>query len=179
MAGRESIHKKLSRVRPPRVQISYEVEVGNAIQLKELPFVMGVIGDFSGQPVEALEELKKRRFVDVTPENFDSVLESMKPHLSYSVANKLEPDSGSNLKVDLHFRSMDDFEPEQVARQIGPTRQLLELRTKLADLRGTLQTNEQLDRALSEIVGNSDSLAKIKTEMGDPTAPAKPGDGTK
>lgn len=166
MAGRESIHKKLSRVRPPRVQISYEVEVGNAIQLKELPFVMGVIGDFSGQPVEPLEELKKRRFVDITPENFDGVLESMKPHLSYAVANKLDPSAG-DLKVDLHFRSMDDFEPEQVARQIGPTRQLLELRTKLSDLRGTLQTNEQLDKALSEIVGNSDSLAKIRKELGD------------
>jgi type VI secretion system protein ImpB len=165
MAGRESVHKKLSRVRPPRVQISYEVEVGNAIQLKELPFVMGVIGDFSGQPVEPLEELKKRRFVDVTPENFDSVLESMKPHLSYAVANKLDP-TGGDLKVDLHFHNMDDFEPEQVARQIGPTRKLLELRQKLSDLRGTLQTNEQLDKALSEIVGNSDSLAKIRTELG-------------
>jgi type VI secretion system protein ImpB len=165
MAGRESVHKKLQRVRPPRVQISYEVEVGNAIQLKELPFVMGVLGDFTGQPEEPLEELKKRRFVDVTPENFDSVLESMKPHLTFSVANKLDPTSGNDLKVDLHFKSMDDFEPEQVARQIRPTRELLELRTKLNNLRGTLQTNEQLDKALSEIVGNSDSLAKIKGEL--------------
>jgi type VI secretion system protein ImpB len=173
MAGRESIHKKLSRVRPPRVQISYEVEVGNAIQLKELPFVMGVLGDFSGQPTEPLEELKKRRFVDVTPENFDTVLESMKPHLSYSVTNKLDPTSGNDLKVDLNFKSMDDFEPEQVARQIRPTRELLELRTKLSNLRGTLQTNEQLDKALSEIVGNSDSLAKIKGEL---SKSDKPGD---
>jgi type VI secretion system protein ImpB len=175
MAGRESIHKKLSRVRPPRVQISYEVEVGNAIQLKELPFVMGVIGDFSGQPVEALEELKKRRFVDVTPENFDGVLDSMKPHLAFTVANKLKPGAGS-LGVDLHFHSMDDFEPEQVARQIGPMRDLLDLRTKLSDLRGSLQTNEQLDRALSEIVGNSDSLAKIRGELGkkDDAAPGDP-----
>jgi len=177
MAGRESIQKKLSRVRPPRVQISYEVETGSAIQLKQLPFVLGVVGDFTGQPVEPLEELKKRRFVDVTPENFDGVLESMKPHLSFAVANKLDPNSAGDLKVDLHFRSMDDFEPEQVARQIGPTRQLLELRTKLSDLRGTLQTNDQLDRALSEIVGNSDSLAKIRGEL----APKdeKPGDGKK
>jgi type VI secretion system protein ImpB len=165
MAGRESIHRKLERVRPPRVQIAYDIQVGDAIQLKELPFVMGVVGDFSGQPVEPLEELKKRRFVDVTPENFDGVLESMKPHLSFAVANKLDPKSG-DLKVDLHFRNMEDFEPEQVARQIGPTRKLLELRTKLSDLRGTLQTNEQLDRALSEIVGNSDSLARIRAELG-------------
>jgi len=85
--------------------------------------------------------------------------------LSYAVANKLDP-TGGDLKVDLHFHNMDDFEPEQVARQIGPTRKLLELRQKLSDLRGTLQTNEQLDKALSEIVGNSDSLAKIRTELG-------------
>ncbi len=172
MAGRESIQKKLTRVRPPRVQISYDVQVGDAIQLKELPFVLGVVGDFTGQPVEPLEELKKRRFVDVTPENFDSVLESMKPHLSFAVANKLDSTAG-DLKVDLHFRGLDDFEPEQVARQIGPTRQLLELRTKLSDLRGTLQTNEQLDKALSEIVGNSDSLKKIGSEINKD----KPGDG--
>jgi type VI secretion system protein ImpB len=84
--------QKPTRVRPPRVQISYDVQVGNAIQLKELPFVMGVIGDFSGQPAAPLDELKKRRFVDVTPENFDGVLESMKPHLAFSVKNKLEPE---------------------------------------------------------------------------------------
>jgi len=173
MAGRESIQKKLTRVRPPRVQISYDVEVGNAIQLKELPFVMGVIGDFTGQPSQPLEELKKRRFVDVTPENFDEVLESMKPHLSFAVANKLDANSG-DLKVDLHFRSMDDFEPEQVARQINPLNQLLELRTKLSDLRGTLQTNEQLDRALSAIVGNSDQLGKIRGEL---EQESKKGDG--
>jgi type VI secretion system protein ImpB len=164
MAGRESINKKLQRVRPPRVQISYDVETGNAIQLKELPFVMGVIGDFTGQPAQPLEELKKRRFVDVTPENFDGVLESMKPHLAFRVANKLDPSSG-DLPVDLNFRNIEDFEPEQVGRQIGPVRQLLELRTKLSDLRGTLQTNEQLDRELSRIVGNSEDLGKIKKEL--------------
>jgi len=97
----------------------------------------------------------------------------MKPHLSYSVTNKLDPTSGNDLKVDLNFKSMDDFEPEQVARQIRPTRELLELRTKLSNLRGTLQTNEQLDKALSEIVGNSDSLAKIKGEL---SKSDKPGD---
>lgn len=127
---------------------------------------MGVLGDFSGQPVEPLEELKKRRFVDVTPDKFDEVLAGMKPHLAFSVANTLDPAPGKELlKVDLHFNKLDDFEPEQVARQIRPTRELLELRTKLSNLRGTLQTNEQLDRALSEIVGNSDSLAKIKGEL--------------
>jgi type VI secretion system protein ImpB len=165
--ARESIQKKLTRVRPPRVQISYDVQVGDAIQLKELPFVMGVVGDFTGQPTEPLDPLKKRRFVDVTPDNFDSVLESMRPHLAFSVENKLAEDSNAgDLKVDLNFRSMEDFEPEQVARQIRPLRELLELRGKLSDLRGTLQTNEKLDNLLMDAVSNTDKLNKLRTEMG-------------
>src|SRR5579875_2199135 len=106
--ARESTQKKLTRVRPPRVQISYDVEIGGAIEIKELPFVMGVMGDFSGQPTEPLPRLKDRRFVDVNPDNFDSVLESMKPHLAFSVENKLAEDADAgNLKVDLNFRSLE------------------------------------------------------------------------
>src|SRR4051812_45508649 len=143
--ARESIQKKLTRVRPPRVQISYDVHIGDAIELKELPFVLGVMGDFTGQPAEPLPRLKERRFVDVNPDNFDSVLESMHPHLNFGVENKLSEDpSVGDLKIDLRFRSLEDFEPEQVARQIKPLRELLELRSKLSDLRGMLQTNEPL-----------------------------------
>src|SRR5436305_2996672 len=140
---RESVNKKLERVRPPRVQISYDVEVGNAIEMKELPFVMGVLGDFTGQPEEPLPRLKDRKFVEVTPDNFDDVLANMKPHLAYTVENKLSDDAEpGKMAVDLRFRSMDDFEPASVARQVKPLRELLELRTKLADLRGTLQGND-------------------------------------
>jgi type VI secretion system protein ImpB len=130
--ARESVNKKLERVRPPRVHISYDVEVGNAIELKELPFVMGVLGDFTGQPEEPLARLKDRKFVEITLDNFDGVMASMKPHLSYFVENKLseEPDAG-RMGVNLKFKSMDDFEPEAVARQIKPLNELLELRTKL------------------------------------------------
>ena len=81
----QSVQKKLERVRPPRVHVTYDVETGGAIEIKELPFVMGVMGDFSGQPVDPLPRLKDRRFVEVTPDNFDNVLESMKPHLAFSV----------------------------------------------------------------------------------------------
>jgi type VI secretion system protein ImpB len=104
--ARESIHKKLGRVRPPRVHITYDVEVGDAIEVKELPFVMGVLSDLTGQPEEPLPRLKDRKFVEVNPDNFDSVLEGMKPHLSYSVENKIseDPDAGQ-IKVDLHFKS--------------------------------------------------------------------------
>lgn len=165
--AKESVHKKLERVRPPRVHVTYDVEVGDAIETKELPFVMGVLGDFTGQPVEPLARLKDRRFVEVTPDNFDSVLESMNPHLSFAVENKLSenPDAGQ-LKADLHFKSMDDFDPEQVARQVKPLRELLELRTKLNDLKGALQTNEKLDELLLETVSNTEKLEKLKGEIG-------------
>ncbi len=165
--ARESIQKKLTRVRPPRVQISYDVQVGDAIELKELPFVLGVMGDFTGQPTEPLARLKDRRFVDVNPDNFDSVLESMRPHLAFNVQNKLSEDTNADdLKVDLNFRKLEDFEPEQVARQIRPLRELLELRGKLSDLRGTLQTNEKLDQVLMEAVSNTEKLDKLRSEMG-------------
>lgn len=163
----ESVHKKLERVRPPRVHVTYDVEVGDAIETKELPFVMGVLGDFTGQPEQPLPRLKERRFVEVTPDNFDSVLESMKPHVSFAVENKLseDPEAGQ-LKVDLHFKALEDFEPEQVARQVKPLRELLDLRTRLNDLKGTLQTNDKLDEALLEAVSQTEKLAKLKDEVG-------------
>ena len=164
--ARESINKKLERVRPPRVHISYDVEVGNAIEKKELPFVMGVLGDFTGQPEEPLARLKDRKFVEITPDNFDDVLASMKPHLAFTVENKLSEEAEpGKLGVDLRFRSLDDFAPENVARQVKPLRELLELRTKLADLRGTLQGNEKLDEILRETASNEDKLKKLKSEM--------------
>jgi type VI secretion system protein ImpB len=165
--ARESTQKKLERVRPPRVQISYDVEIGNAIELKEIPFVMGVLADLSGQPKEALPRLKDRRFVEITPDNFDAVVDSMKPHLAFSVENKLSEDSNAGqIKVDLNFKSMDDFEPESVAKQVKPLKELLDLRTKLSDLRGNLQTNEKLDELLLDAVSNTDKLNKLKGELG-------------
>lgn len=164
---RESVQKKLERVRPPRVNISYEVETGGAIELKELPFVMGILGDFTGQPTEPLAKLKDRKFVEVTPDNFDEVLASMKPHLAFTVENKLsdDPDAGK-LGVDLHFESLDDFAPDQVARQVRPLREMLELRTKLADLRGSLQGNDRLEEILQTTLADEDKMKRLKAEIG-------------
>jgi type VI secretion system protein ImpB len=163
---KESIHKKLERVRPPRVHITYDVEVGDAIEVKELPFVMGVLADLTGQPEQPLPRLKDRKFVEINPDNFDSVLEAMKPHLSFSVENKLSEDSDAGqLKVDLRFKSLEDFEPEQVARQVKPLRDLLDLRTRLSDLRGSLQGNDKLDELLQQVVRDTDKLGKLKTEI--------------
>jgi type VI secretion system protein ImpB len=163
----ESVQKKLERVRPPRVNISYEVETGGAIELKELPFVMGVLGDFTGQPVEPLAKLKDRKFVDVNPDNFDDVLASMKPHLAFTVENKLseDPEAG-RLAVDLNFETLDDFAPDQVARQVKPLRDMLELRTKLADLRGSLQGNDKLEEILQATLGDEEKMKRLKTEVG-------------
>jgi len=165
--AQESVQKKLERVRPPRVNISYEVETGGAIELKELPFVMGVLGDFTGQPVEPLAKLKDRKFVDVTPDNFDEVLASMKPHLAFTVENKLseDPEAGK-LGVDLSFESLDDFSPDQVARQVKPLREMLDLRTKLADLRGSLQGNDKLEEILQATLSDEEKMKRLKAEMG-------------
>jgi type VI secretion system protein ImpB len=163
----ESLQHKLDRVRSPRVHITYDVETGGAIEKKELPFVMGVFGDFTGQPEEPLPRMKDRKFVEVNPDNFDSVLAAMKPHLSFRVENKIsdDPEAGQ-IPVDLRFKSMDDFEPTQVARQIKPLNDLLELRTKLSDLRGSLQGNDKLDDLLQSAIRDSDKLARLKGEIG-------------
>jgi len=165
--AKQSTQHKLDRVRPPRVQITYDVEVGGAIEIKELPFVMGVMGDFTGQPTEPLPRVKDRKFVDVNPDNFDSVLANMKPHVAFAVENKLAEDPDApKLKVDLNFRSLDDFAPEAVARQVGPLRELLELRDRLSDLRGSMQGNDKLEELLREAVTDKDKLAKLRSELG-------------
>ena len=165
--AKASTQHKLDRVRPPRVHVTYDVEVGDAIEIKELPFVMGVLGDFTGQPTEPLPRLKDRKFVEVNPDNFDSVLEGMKPHLSFSVENKLSDESDApNLKVDLRFRKFDDFEPANVAKQVKPLKEMLDLRTRLSDLRGSLQGNDKLEELLLEAVGNTEKLDKLKNELG-------------
>ena len=165
--ARESTQQKLSRVRPPRVHITYDVEVGDAIENKEIPFVMGVLGDFTGNPEQPLPKLKERKFVEITPDNFDTVLEGMKPHLSFAVENKLSDDpEAANLKIDLKFRKFDDFEPANVAKQVKPLKELLDLRTRLSDLRGSLQGNDKLEELLLEAVGNTEKLDKLKGEIG-------------
>ena len=162
-----STQKKLERVRPPRVNITYDVDAGGSIETKELPFIMGVLGDFSGQPVDALPRLKDRKFVEVTGDNFDDVLASMRPHLALTVENKLSDDpNAGRIAVDLTFKTLDDFSPDGVARQVKPLRELLELRTKLSDLRGALQGNDKLDEILQETLNDADKMTKLRREVG-------------
>ena len=138
MPKKESLQHKLDRVRPPRVHITYDVEVGGAIELKELPFVVGVLGDFVGKPEEPLPALKNRKFVEIDPDNFNQVLSGMKPRVSFNVENKLQND-GSKMGVDIKFNSIEDFEPDNVVQQIDPLRKLVEARQKLSDLRSKME----------------------------------------
>lgn len=163
--AREATQKKLERVRPPRVNISYDVETGGAMESRELPFLMGVLSDLSGQPADALPRLKERKFVEISPENFDSVLKNMKPRVAFDVDNKLQ-DGGGKLAVDMTFERLDDFSPEGVARNLPPVKELLELRTKLADLRGNLQGNDRLEDILQNTLNDADAMKKLRLEIG-------------
>ncbi|HEV8590730.1 MAG TPA: type VI secretion system contractile sheath small subunit, partial [Pyrinomonadaceae bacterium] len=160
MPTKESLQHKIDRVRPPRVQITYDVEVGGALELKELPFVLGVMGDFVGKPEEALPALKNRKFVEIDPDNFDQVLAGMSPRLAYTIDNKLQ-DDGSKMGIELKFKSMEDFEPDRVAQQVEPLRKLVEARQKLADLRSKMDGNDKLESLLEDVIGSADKQKQL------------------
>jgi type VI secretion system protein ImpB len=165
MASKESIQHKIDRVRPPRVQITYDVEVGGAIELKELPFVVGVMGDFVGKPEEPLPAIKNRKFVEIDPDNFNQVLAGMKPRVAFSVENKMQND-GSKVGVDLKFNNIEDFEPDNVVQQVEPLRKLVEARQKLSDLRSKMDGNEKLESMLNDIIGDADKQKQISDALG-------------
>lgn len=165
MPKKESTQHKLDRVRAPRVQITYDVETDGAIEMKELPMVVGVLSDLSGKPEEPLPRLRDRKFVEIDRDNFDDVMHGMKPRLAYRVDNKLTNDD-TKLAVELKFNSLEDFEPEQVARQIAPLRKLLETRTQLAALLAKADGNERLSEKLQEIMSNTELLQKVGEEAG-------------
>lgn len=165
MPKKESLQHKIDRVRPPRVQITYDVEIGDAIELKELPFVVGVMGDFVGKPEDPLAPLKERKFVEIDPDNFNQVLAGMKPRLSYSVENKLQ-DDGSKMGVELKFTNIEDFEPDNIVQQVEPLRKLVEARQKLSDLRSKMDGNEKLETILEDILANSDKQKELSNALG-------------
>ena len=165
MAKRDSVQKRLQKVRPPRVQLTYDVEIGDAIEKKELPFVVGVLGDFSGQPDpdKPLPKLKDRKFVNVDLDNIDEVMKGMAPKASYRVKNKLSPEGGE-FGVNLAFEKVDDFRPESVVQQVEPLRRLLEARSKLSDLRNKLAGNDKLEDLLGEVLASTEKLTQLSKE---------------
>jgi type VI secretion system protein ImpB len=159
----ESTQHKLDRIRPPRVQITYDVEIGGAIEKKELPLVIGVLADLSGKPDAPLPKLKERGFVEIDRDNFNDVLASIAPRLAFAVENKLAKD-GSYINSELRFRNIDDFSPENLVLQVAPLKKLFDARNRLSDLLAKLDGNDELDGALQNIAADPDSLKKIKSE---------------
>lgn len=160
-----SIHKKLERVRKPRVHITYEVETGGAAVKKELPFVVGVLGDFSGNPTQALKPLKDRKFVQIDRDNFNEVMAKIAPELNMKVENTLSKEGGE-MAVTLKFNSLEDFEPGRIVDQVEPLKKLLETRNKLNDLLSKADRSEKLETILEDVLKNSDQLDKLKGELG-------------
>lgn len=147
-------------MRPPRVQITYDVEIGDAIETKELPFVLGVLGDYSGNPTAPLPKLKERKFVDIDRDNFDDVLKGVAPRLAFRVENKLKND-GTQMGMELNFSKLEDFEPQNVVSQVEPLKRLLEVRTRLSDLKNKISGNDKFEELLDEIMRDTEKLKKI------------------
>ena len=161
----ESVHQKLKRVRKPRVHITYEVETEGAEVLRELPFVVGVMGDFSGDPTQPLRPLAERKFIQVDRDNFNEVMARMTPGLNIRVDNKLAND-GTQMAVSLKFNAIEDFEPARVAEQVPALRALLETRNKLRDLMSKVDRSEELENLLEQILKNENELKSLSGELG-------------
>jgi type VI secretion system protein ImpB len=160
----ESIHEKLKRVRKPRVHITYDVETEGAVVQKELPFVMGILGDFSGDPTAELKPLKDRKFIQIDRDNFNDVMARMTPGLNMRVDNTLTGEG--EMAVQLKFNSLDDFAPANVAKQVEPLRKLLETRDKLRDLLTKVDRSDDLESVLEQVLENAEQLKKLSAELG-------------
>jgi type VI secretion system protein ImpB len=173
----ESMQKKLDRIRRPRVQITYDVETGGAMVKTELPFVCGVLADLSGQPKEALRPLKERKFVPIDRDNFNGVLAKSAPRLAMKVQNRLT-DPDSKLSVELNFKHIEDFEPARVAEQVGPLRELLQMRQQLTQLLSKMEGNDKLEALLANVLNNTENAMALAKELGI-EAPAAEGEAPK
>jgi type VI secretion system protein ImpB len=165
MPKNESVQKRLQKVRAPRVQMTYDVEIGDAIENKELPFVVGVLGDFGNDPDVPKKRLKDRKFVNVDADNFDEVLGGVAPATSFRVQNHLSPEGGE-FAVQLQFKQMEDFRPEAVVQQVAPLKGLLDARAKLADLRNKLAGNDKLEDLLNDVLTNTEKLDGLRKDSG-------------
>lgn len=161
----ESIHDKLKRVRKPRVHITYDVETNGAVQEKEIPFVMGVMGDYSGDNTETKKALKDRKFSQIDRDNFNEVMGNISPQLNMKVENTLESD-GSEMSVNLDFKNMEDFEPQNIVEKVDPLKKLMETRNKLRDLLTKADRSDDLEALLEEVLSSTDALAKLNGELG-------------
>src|SRR5258708_37731669 len=165
-----SLQKWVGRNRPPRVQITYDVEIGDAVEKRELPMVVGLLADLSGQPAEPLPKLKERRFVEIDRDNFDDIMGKIRPRLDLSVPDTMKGEG--NLKVELKFEKFSDFHPESLVQQVPRLAKLLEARQQLRDLLAKLDGNDELDLMLERIVQNSEELKKVQSQANAGDKPA-------
>lgn len=173
--GNESVHQKLSRVRKPHVHITYEVDKDDGTQeIKEIPFVMGILGDFSGHPTQPLKPLSQRKFISIDRDNFNEVMARMTPGLNIRVENTIDND-GSELSLQLQFNSMEDFEPSKIVNQVAQLRKLMETRNKLRDLTTCTDKSEELEKLLEDVLKNTERTQAVAAEL--PAAPATDKDG--
>ena len=163
--GSESLQHKLDRVRRPRVQITYDVETGGAMQKIELPFVVGVMADLSGQPKDPLKPMKDRKFTMIDRDNFNDVLNRSAPRVAMKVENKLTDQEGK-LGVELNFKSMEDFEPAKVAAQVPALKEMLDMRHRLTQLMTKMEGNDKLEAMLADVLNNTEKAKAIQTELG-------------
>lgn len=166
-----SVHDKLKKVRKPRVHITYDVETEGAMEVKELPFVVGVMGDFSGDPTSELKPFKERKFIQIDRDNFDEVLRRMAPGLNLRVDNTMKGD-GAQMGVHLKFESMEDFEPGRIVEQVEPLRKLMQTRSKLRDLMTKADNSEKLESLLEQVLQNKGQMDELTKELS-ATAPEK------
>lgn len=160
----ESIHDKLKRVRKPRVHITYDVETNGAVAEKEIPFVMGVMGDYSGDNTNK-KPLKDRKFSSIDRDNFNEVMRNVSPELQMKVENTLEGD-GSEISINMDFKSMEDFEPHKVVEKVEPLKKLLDTRNKLRDLLTKADRSDELEAILEEVLSNADAMSSLSGELG-------------
>ena len=167
----DSLQKWVGRNRPPRVQITYDVEIGDAIEKKELPFVVGLLADLSGDQVDSKPKLRDRRFVEIDRDNFNEVMAKISPKVGVKIPDVLKGDG--ELKIDLEFRKFDDFHPESIVKQVPRLEKLLLARQYLRDLVAKLDGNDELNTVLSEIAASQDEVKKLKKEaLGETDSPA-------
>lgn len=168
----DSLQKWVGRNRPPRVQITYDVEIGDAVEKKELPLVVGVMADLLGKPAAAPIKLKDRRFVEIDRDNFDEIMGKLAPRLDMSVPDTMKGEG--NLKVELNFKKIADFHPEAVVDQVPRLKKLLEARLELRDLLSKLDGNDELGGLLANVVGNTEGLKEVRTAASSGNAEAAP-----
>jgi type VI secretion system protein ImpB len=170
MAGSESVQRVLTRVRPPRVKITYDVEIGNAIEKKELPFIVGILADLAGDPAKEPVPLKDRKFVEIDRDNFDTVLKAIGPQIEIKVKDHLNGAEGAELSIPLAFEKIDDFRPESLIQQVGPLKDLLEKRNKLRDLLTKSDGSDKWAKLIDGAIGKNAAVQKALPPPADPAA---------